>query len=140
MSGFSDSTDSAAELARLRAQVRELESQLAVATAEPRRAPARRVPRESWRTIVATSLIVIGCVLAPLSVVSVWASNQVSDTDRYVETVSPLADNPDLQAAVTDAITTEIFTQIDVAELTEKALTALSRQGLPPRWPPSCRV
>jgi hypothetical protein len=89
-------------------------------------------PRHRWRTIVATSLIVVACLLAPLSVVSVWASQQISDTDRYVETVSPLAQNPDVQAAVSDEITNQIFTYIDVASLTQQALDALSKQGLSP--------
>jgi hypothetical protein len=133
MSGSSEPTNSAAELARLRARVSELEGQLeSVAQQRPAGPAAARAPRKSWRTIVATSLIVIGCILAPLAVVSVWADDQVSDSDRYVETVSPLADNPDLQAAVTDAITAEIFTYIDVTGLTQRALEALSRQGLPP--------
>ena len=38
--------------------------------------------------MVATLLIVIGCILAPLSVVAVWAKNQVTNTDRYVATVA----------------------------------------------------
>jgi predicted metalloprotease len=33
--------------------------------------------RQRWRTIVATLLVVVvGCVLAPLSMVAVWSSNQ----------------------------------------------------------------
>ena len=38
--------------------------------------------RQRWRTILAVVLIVLGCVLAPLAGVAVWASNQVTDTDR----------------------------------------------------------
>lgn len=132
MSGSSDPTNPAAELARLRTKVSELEGEVAVARARRGGGSASRVPRRSWRTIVATSLIATGCVLAPLSVVSVWAHEQVSDSDRYVQTVSPLADNADLQVAVTDAITAQIFTYVDVAALTEQGLTALSRQGLSP--------
>jgi hypothetical protein len=33
--------------------------------------------RRRWRTIVAVLLIVLGCVLAPLAGVAVWARNQV---------------------------------------------------------------
>ena len=40
-----------------------------------------------------------GCALAPLSVVSVWARSEVTDTDRYVDTVAPLAKDPAVQAA-----------------------------------------
>jgi hypothetical protein len=116
----------AEELERLRAKVAELEAVESADQGRSAQAPGR------WRTIVATLLIVVACVLAPLSVVSVWASRQISDTDRYVETVSPLAENPDVQAAVTDEITNQIFTYIHVAVLTRQAIDALSKQGLSP--------
>ena len=49
--------------------------------------------------------IVLGCVLAPLSVLGVWAANQVSNTDRYVANVTPLIGNPAIQAALSAKIT-----------------------------------
>jgi len=83
--------------------------------------------------VVATLLIVIGCILAPISVVAVWTKNLVTDTDRYVTTVAPLARDPAIQNAVADKITAEIFTYLDVAGLTNEAVDALSTRGLPPR-------
>jgi hypothetical protein len=82
--------------------------------------------------VVATLLIVIGCILAPLSVVSVWTKNLVTDTDRYVTTVAPLANDPAIQSAVADKITAEIFTHLDVAAITNQAVDALAERGLPP--------
>jgi hypothetical protein len=121
-----DALSEAEELERLRARVAAMEE---AETADQRgSAPAHH----RWRTIVATTLIVVACLLAPLSVVSVWASQQISDTDRYVQTVSPLAQNPDVQAAITDEITNQIFTYIDVSALTRQAIDALSKQGLSP--------
>ena len=73
------------ENAALRAQVREKAATTDTAPIET----ADRAGRQRWRTIVATLLIVIGCVLAPLSVAAVWTRNQVTNTDRYVATVSP---------------------------------------------------
>jgi hypothetical protein len=32
----------------------------------------------------------LGCVLAPISVLAVWTASQVSDTNRYVANVAPL--------------------------------------------------
>jgi hypothetical protein len=125
-----DEQAQAAELERLRAKAAELEAQ--VKAAEGRTEPEIRVSRDRWRTIVATVLIVVACLLAPLSVVSVWASQQISDTDRYVQTVAPLAQNSDVQAAVTDEVTNQIFTYVDVAALTRQAIDALSKQGLSP--------
>jgi hypothetical protein len=82
---------------------------------------------------VAVLLIVLGCVLAPLAGVAVWARNQVTNTDRYVATVAPLASDPAIQNAVADKITAQVFTYIDVKGLTTQALDALTSQGLAPR-------
>jgi hypothetical protein len=84
--------------------------------------------------VVASLLIVVGCVLAPVSVVAVWTRNQVTDTSRYVATVTPLADDPAIQAAIADQITAKVFTYLDVQGLTTQAVQALSERGnLPPR-------
>ncbi len=81
--------------------------------------------------MIAVLLIVVACVLAPLSVLAVWTKNLVTDTDRYVETVAPLASDPDIQNAITNRITTEIFKYVDVQALTVEAADALDRQGAP---------
>jgi hypothetical protein len=131
------SADERAELEQLRAEVADLRTQ--IATAPPAvsdravvPAPPPRVRRQRWRSVVATLLIVIGCILAPLSVVAVWTKNLVTDTDRYVTTVAPLARDPAIQSAVADKITAEIFTHLDVAGITNQAVDALADRGLPP--------
>jgi hypothetical protein len=92
------------------------------------------VVRQRWRTIVAVLLIVVACVLAPLSVVAIWTRNQVTNTDRYVATVSPLARDPAIQAALADQITAQVFNYIDVKGLTTQAAQALASRGtLPPQ-------
>jgi hypothetical protein len=126
--------DERAELERLRAEVADLRSQAVAApvAAEAHVAPPPRPRRQRWRSVVATLLIVIGCILAPISVVAVWTKNLVTDTDRYVETVAPLAKDPAIQSAIADRITAEIFTQLDVAAITNQAVDALAERGLPP--------
>jgi hypothetical protein len=91
------------------------------------------VSQQRWRTIVAVLLIVLGCVLAPLAGVAVWARNQVTNTDRYVRTVAPLAADPAIQQAIADQITTQIFTYLDVQGLTNQAVDALAARGLRPQ-------
>jgi hypothetical protein len=76
---------------------------------------------------------VIGCVLAPLAGVAVWARNQVTNTDRYVRTVAPLATDPAVQTAVADQITAQVFTYLDVQGLTNQAVDALAEQGVRPQ-------
>ena len=128
------SPEERAELERLRAEVAELRSQAAAApvAAETPVAPPPRPRRQRWRSVVATLLIVIGCILAPISVVAVWTKNLVTDTDRYVATVAPLASDPAIQSAIADRITTEIFTKLDVTGITNQAVDALAERGLPP--------
>lgn len=71
--------DERAELDRPRSQVSEF-----------RQTERRR--RIGWRAPVATLLIVLGCLLAPLSVIGVWTANEVSDTSRYVATLVGYSD------------------------------------------------
>jgi hypothetical protein len=93
-----------------------------------------RPPREKirWRTVLSIVLIVIGCVLAPVAGVAVWTNNQVSDTDRFVRSVSPLIEDPDVQNRITDRVTATIFQYVDVQGLANEAVAALEAQGLPP--------
>ena len=132
--GTTLSADERAELERLRSEVADLRSQAAAPPAVTEAPPVAppRPKRQRWRSVVATLLIVIGCILAPLSVVAVWTKNLVTDTDRYVTTVAPLASDPAIQNAIADRITAEIFTHLDVAGITNQAIDALAERGLPP--------
>src|SRR5687768_9732363 len=115
-------SDEREELLRLRREVEAMRS------APP--PPARRKFR--WRSLLATVLIVLGCVLAPVAGVSVWVHNQVSDTDRFVRTMSPLISDPDVQNALTNRLTATVFQYVDVQGLADEAVAALAAQGLPP--------
>src|SRR5918993_2662240 len=109
-----------AELERLRAEVVALraQTQAAAGGGEKPRGPVAAWGRQGWRTFVATLLIVVGCVLAPLSVAAIWTRNQVTNTDRYIATVTPLASDPAIQNAIADQITAQVFTYIDIRGLT----------------------
>jgi hypothetical protein len=122
------SEDERAELERLRAENAALRAQ-----APPPPAATAVAARQRWRAVAATLLIVLGCVLAPLAGVAVWARNQVSDTDRYLATVTPLASDPAIQNAIADQITAQIFTYVDVRGLTTQAVEALTERGLSPQ-------
>jgi hypothetical protein len=111
--------DERAELERLRAEVSTLRQ----------RPPRDR--RRIWRASLATLLIVLGSLFAPLAVAAAWLDSVVTDTDRYVGTVAPLARDPAIQRAVTDRITTEVFSRIDIEALTAQVTDVLARQGLP---------
>jgi hypothetical protein len=80
--------------------------------------------------LVAAILIVVGCVLAPVSVLAVWAAGEVSNTSRYVATMEPLVHDPAIQNALTDKITTAITAKLNVAGYASQAEAALSDRGL----------
>jgi hypothetical protein len=115
--------DERAELERLRTEVAELHSKPAVPPASPRRR------KGTWRAPVATVLIVLGCILAPLSVIGIWTANQVSNTNRYVENVSPLIHEPAIQAALTDKISAQINAHLPIQSLTNQAAATLTSKG-----------
>ncbi|WGL50379.1 hypothetical protein P5P86_10405 [Nocardioides sp. BP30] len=124
---MSEPSESDAErLRRLRAEVTGLEARLGEPT-------GRRTARGGWwrGPTVALCLVLLG-VVAPLSIVAAWAHDEISDTDRYVSTVAPLARDPQLQRAISTRITREIASRIDVSGLTASAAAALQQRGAPP--------
>ena len=84
----------------------------------------------SWRVPVAIVLIVLGCVVAPVAVLGVWAGNEVSDTGRWVATVEPLIHDPAIQNVLTDKITKQITSQINLTGTIDQASTQLNDKGL----------
>jgi len=124
------------EVALSQAERAELERLRAEAAASPQAetgnetaAPPRR---QRWRSVVASLLIVLGCILAPLSVVAVWTRNLVTDTDRYVATVAPLASDPAIQDAVANRVTAQIVSRLDVSGIVNQTVDSLADRGLPP--------
>jgi hypothetical protein len=121
--------DERTELERLRTEVARLRESAGGRPASPR---SGRTVRGWGRTILAVLLIAISCVLAPLSVASVWARSQVTDTNRYVETMAPLAQDPAVQQAITNNLTNVVFQYVDVEGITNQAVAALTDRGVVP--------
>ncbi len=61
-----------------------------------------------WRRIVVSVLVVLVCILAPISVLGVWVRNTILNTDQYVDTMAPLVDNPDIQQGIANRVGTAI--------------------------------
>jgi hypothetical protein len=121
------------ELERLRAEVSELRERAAAAPGRPAQRPAPWPAQRGgrWRAPVAALCIILACVLAPVSVLGVWAANQVSNTDRYVANVTPLIHDPAIQAALSARITAEVTSRLDVPALVSDASAQLSSAHLP---------
>lgn len=67
------------------------------------------------RTSVACLLGLLACLLLPFGVLSVWVAQQVSDTDAYVETVGPLAENETVKDETSTRVSAEIERQVPEA-------------------------
>lgn len=75
-----------------------------------------------WRNIAVTVLLVLGCLVATVSVATIWLNQVVLDTDKYVATVAPLSENPAIKEAVANAVTDELFRRSQADQLTREAL------------------
>ena len=98
-------------------------------------APSAAVPRprrKVGRSTAAVVLILIGALLAPVAVVGSWARGLVVDTERYVDTVAPIAQDPLVQSAVSNRITVAVVDALNVEELTTQATDAVADLDLPP--------
>ena len=129
-----------AELDQLRAEVAQLQSQLAAQQAAGTESDTKSSAGSSGghfshrlRAIVAFFLGLVTVLLTPFAVVAVWQRTVLTDTDAYVATVAPIAEDPEVQEAVTARLSEALFEAIDVQALTTEALTALTEStDLPP--------
>ncbi len=115
----------AEELRELRERLARLERSEA---APPHAGAARH-----WRAAGSVVLIVLAAVLSLPAVLAVWASEEVSDTDRYVATVAPLAGNPQVRTALTDRVSAVVIRQVDVPALVDRLSKAVGQSGVPPQ-------
>lgn len=61
-------------------------------------------------------LLVIGLVLLPVGLVTHWAHRTFVDTQRFVEAVSPFADDTEVQQIVAQTLTDSLITQEEAAD------------------------
>lgn len=117
------------EAARLRQEVEQLRRQLDESAPDSDLRSGDR--RGWWRPLVAGILIAIAALLAPVAVLATWARDEIEDTDRYIETITPLASDPAVQDAIATRIEDAIFSRLDVEAITQEVVNALSQQDLP---------
>lgn len=92
----------------------------------PGRPPVPDAPRrrhlERTRRVVTWFLVVLSALLVPLSVVTVWAVETVTNTDQYVTTLAPLAREQVVTNFVAAAATDKLFTSVDVQKRIDRVL------------------
>ncbi|MEW1637081.1 hypothetical protein AB0469_23745 [Streptomyces sp. NPDC093801] len=93
---------------------------------------AASVRHRRLRYAGASVLLLLALLLSPVAVVSAWVDDTITDTDRYVQTVAPLADEPAVQNAVNDKLTARVVANVDVKAITEALGRALKQADAPP--------
>jgi hypothetical protein len=95
-------------------------------------APVRAHSRSWAWTLLATVLIVIGSLLAPVAVVASWAKVQLTDTQSFVDTYAPLAEDPSVQAYITSQTVKVIQDNVDIPEVTSQVIDGITELGTGP--------
>lgn len=121
-----------AELEALRAEIAELRRRTDGLPGSGR--PSGRGSR-LWRWVACGLLFTLAGLLAIGGVAARYARSQLLDTDRYVQTVTPIAADPAVQSQVASTATAAIIEALNVEQVTSEALSALAdaAPNLPPR-------
>jgi hypothetical protein len=69
------------------------------------------------RSITAAICLVIAALLTTPAAVAFWGQRTLNDSQRYIQTVGPLVDSPEVQAAIATKVTDAIQQQVDVEAL-----------------------
>jgi len=120
-------------IAQLEAENESLRLGVPVEATVPATEPADRPKRGRGWAVLSVALITIGAVLAPVAVVSTWAKNSLTDTDRFVATFAPLARDHSVRQYVTDQTVAVINERIDIPQLTSDLFDGITELGTPPR-------
>lgn len=88
---------------------------------------AEAVKKSAGRAWLSSILIIVAMVLTPVAIVSHWATSEVTNTERFVSTLSPLASNPEVQQVVIDEVSGVIKESVDIPKLTDSLFTGLAQ-------------
>ena len=81
--------------------------------AVPLEAPAPGRPSRG-RSVAAIICVVVAALLTTPAAVAYWGQRTLNDTQRYVDTVGPLVDSPEVQDAIATRVTDAIEKQVDI--------------------------
>ena len=71
-------------------------------------------PPSRGRSVVAVICLVLAALLTTPAAVAYWGQRTLNDADRYVDTVAPLIDSPEVQDVIATKVTDAIQQQVDI--------------------------
>ena len=81
--------------------------------------------KQRGRSALAIVLLVIATLLVPTAIVGHWATVQISSSNRFVDSLAPLSDNPQVQTLVITQLTDAIEKKVNVNETTQTLVDGL---------------
>lgn len=83
------------------------------------------------RAIAAAILLAVTVILVPVSASAWWVRDTVTSTEGYVNTVAPLATDPEVVAAMERRLTDRVMLLLDNQHILIRASEALKTEGVP---------
>jgi hypothetical protein len=88
---------------------------------------AAKDPRWGARSIAALLIFCLATILMPIALIGHWGHRTVIDSERYMATVGPLIEQPEVQAGLADAVTKAVVAKAD----TENQVSGLLEKLFP---------
>src|SRR6185436_8895566 len=74
-------------------------------------------------------LVVLTVLVFTVTVPAVWGARTVLNTDRYVATVGPLAQDPAVQASIASKVTDQVFLALNVEQTLSDILASIGERA-----------
>lgn len=81
------------------------------------------------RTAGAVVCLVLAALLTTPAAIAYWGQRTLNDAERYVETVGPLVQSPEVQEVLATRVTAAISQQVDIEGLLDQAFAGLSDEA-----------
>ncbi|MFO6453669.1 MULTISPECIES: hypothetical protein [unclassified Aeromicrobium] len=91
--------------------------------------PASTANASRSRTAGAVVCLVLAALLTTPAAIAYWGQRTLNDAERYVETVGPLVQSPEVQEVLATRVTTAISQQVDIEGLLDQAFAGLSDEA-----------
>ena len=77
------------------------------------------VTRKKWRgrSYVSLLLFIIATLLTPIAVIGHWGHETIANPEQYINTVGPLAEDPEIQQAVSETVSDAIIEKVDTSQV-----------------------
>ena len=121
---MADNEEAQIEVARAEAlyDLDELQAQNAALRQQLDEALEAKGTRGIPRRPLSIAAAIIGAIFLPIAVITVWTHNTLLDTDEYVATVAPLAEDENIQEAISFRVTEQVAEAADFKSIAQDAL------------------